>query len=110
MWGRPEPQASRRLSSCQSRARNADEFTFRLNDGNVKRHTVEWLDDLITATSEAASKLRETDGMKEIPDALNRMADVELAHRPKMKTKAARNRKRLKAKKAKADLEAEKQA
>jgi hypothetical protein len=36
--------------------------------------------------------------MKEIPDALNKIADIVLAYRPKPKTKAARKRKRLKVK------------
>jgi hypothetical protein len=39
--------------------------------------------------------------MKEVPDALNRIVDVVLAHRPKPKTKAARKRKRLGLKAAK---------
>jgi hypothetical protein len=32
-------------------ARYVDEFTFRLNHGNVKRHTLDTLDSLITASS-----------------------------------------------------------
>ena len=36
--------------------------------------------------------------MKEVPDALNKIADIVLAYRPKPKTKAARKRKRLKQK------------
>jgi hypothetical protein len=48
--------------------------------------------------------------MKDVPDALNRIVDVVLAYRPKPKTKAARNRKRLRAKKGKADMKKEKQA
>lgn len=39
--------------------------------------------------------------MKEVPEALNRIVDTVLAYRPKAKTKAARKRKRLKAKRAK---------
>ena len=31
-------------------ARYVDEFTFRLNDGNVKRHTLERLASLVTAS------------------------------------------------------------
>jgi len=36
--------------------------------------------------------------MKELPDALTKIADIVLAYRPKPKTKAARKRKRLKQK------------
>ena len=36
--------------------------------------------------------------MKEVPDALNKIADIVLAYRPKPKTKAARKRKRAKQK------------
>jgi hypothetical protein len=41
--------------------------------------------------------------MKEIPDALNKMVDIVLAYRPKPKTKAARKRKRIAKKQAKAE-------
>jgi len=36
--------------------------------------------------------------MKAVPDALNKIADVVLAYRPKPKSKGARKRKRLRAK------------
>lgn len=45
--------------------------------------------------------------MNDVPEALNKIADIVLAYRPKPRTKAARKRKRLKAKaqrKAKQDL------
>lgn len=40
--------------------------------------------------------------MKNIPESLNKIADVVLAYRPKPKTKAAMKRKRLKVKNDKA--------
>ena len=43
--------------------------------------------------------------MKDIPDALNKIADVVLAYRPKPKTKAARKRVRQKKKVEKAKQE-----
>jgi len=39
--------------------------------------------------------------MKDVPDALNKMVDAVLAYRPKPKTKAAKKRKRIEAKKDK---------
>jgi hypothetical protein len=43
--------------------------------------------------------LAEVDGMKEVPEALNKIVDIVLAYRPKPKTKAALKRKKLKAEK-----------
>jgi hypothetical protein len=39
--------------------------------------------------------------MKDVPDALNKIVDTVLAYRPKPKTKAAKKRKRIAAKKDK---------
>jgi len=39
--------------------------------------------------------------MSEVPDVLRRMVDLVLTYRPKARTKAARKRKRLRAKKEK---------
>jgi hypothetical protein len=39
--------------------------------------------------------------MKDVPDALNKIVDTVLAYRPKAKTKAAKKRKRIAAKKDK---------
>jgi hypothetical protein len=47
-----EAWPSRRLSPCPKHlARYVDEFTFRLNDGNVARHTVQRLASLLRSTN-----------------------------------------------------------
>ena len=46
--------------------------------------------------------------MKDTPDALNKIVDVVLAHKPKPKTKAAKKRKRREITKEKTDKPAEK--
>jgi len=45
-------------------------------------------------TGERVPLHREVDGMKNVPDSLNKIVDVVLAYRPKPKTKAAKKRKR----------------
>lgn len=37
-------------ASNKHHARYINEFTFRLNDGNVARHTLKWLASLVTAS------------------------------------------------------------
>ena len=56
----PEARPARRLSSRQREAlgRYVDEFTFRLNEGNVARHTLERLDSFVGALRESGSPTR----------------------------------------------------
>ena len=47
-----EAWPDRRLSHASKKhlGRYVDEFAFRLNDGNVKRHTMEWLESFVSGT------------------------------------------------------------
>jgi hypothetical protein len=76
--------------------RYVNEFTFRLNEGNVKNHTLTRLESLVGAGRRQAPDIRRTDRMKKPkpPKALDAMVAVVLAYRPKPKTKPARKRQR----------------
>lgn len=89
-------------------ARYVDEFTFRLNEGNVKEHTLARLDSFVGSCSWQTDHIQRTDGggcmnfyslrqgkvMKKVPEILDRITDAVLAYKPKPKTKAAKRRKR----------------
>jgi len=90
------------------------DYAYYLPDDEIRRflrgspkHLVRLLD---CCHGRAVFGLREADGMKEVPDALNKIVDIVLAYRPKPKTKAARKRNRIKSKKMKSDTKAEKQS
>ena len=73
---------------------STDEFTFRLNDGNVKRLTLDRLNSMIAATVGPSHHLRGVDRMKKAPAVLDAIADRVLAYRPKPKSKPAKKRAR----------------
>ena len=79
--------------------RYVDEFSFRLNDGNVKNQTLTRRDNfLCKAASGGAPYLQRIDPMtkptsENVPKALDAIADVVLAYKPKPKSNPAKKRK-----------------
>ena len=86
-------------------SRYVNEFAFRLNDGDVKRHTLERLHSFILASAGKRITYREVGSMSgpvKPPAALDAIADKVLRYRPKPTSDAAKKRKR-KARKVKKD-------
>lgn len=65
--------------------RYVDEFTFRLNDGDVKRHTLERLVKLVTASFRALHNLQGVDYMTAVLAVLNAVTNELLTYRPHQK-------------------------
>jgi transposase-like protein len=60
-------------------ARYFNEFTFRLNDGNVKIHTLDRLNSFIAATAQKTVNLCGAYEIKKVPPELDKIVDIALA-------------------------------
>ena len=84
--------------------RYVDEFSFRLNEGNVKRHTLHRLGSFVAWDGGQAPDLQGADRMTDqpkipkLPKAVEDLADAVLRYRPKPKSAPAAKRKRRAAK------------
>jgi ISXO2-like transposase domain len=85
--------------SVKHMQRYVDEFTYRLNEGNCKVHTMDGIDALV-AKADGVHHLQGADGgrMSDERDAFERLVDRVLAYRPKSKRKKKRKGTRAKKK------------
>lgn len=89
-----------------------DEFAFRLNEGNVANHTMTRLDSFVKGSADKRLTIQGADPMSKppenVPKALDAIADIVLAYKPKPKSKPGKKRKKRAAKIAKENKIAEK--
>ena len=86
--------------SANHTGRYVNEFAFRLNDGNVRRHTTQRVNALVDGVRNRRLTLQKAGGEMKLPWHVEKVVDKVLAYHPKPKSKAAKKRVR-KAKKLK---------